>query len=69
MERPRGQFIAMRKHRWLLAGLGAEPGSAGLRLVRHYKDAQGRILEITDTIYPADRVTVAFQLKRSRVQV
>ncbi|MGH8788077.1 MAG: GntR family transcriptional regulator [Cupriavidus necator] len=49
--------------------LGAEAGSAGLRLIRHYKDAMGRILEITDTIYPADRVTVAFQLKRSRVHL
>ncbi|MEM5275982.1 GntR family transcriptional regulator [Cupriavidus taiwanensis] len=42
------------------------PDSAGLRLVRHYKDAFGRILEITDTIYPADRVSVAFQLKRGK---
>ncbi|MNE86849.1 hypothetical protein D3C80_1839820 [compost metagenome] len=49
--------------------LGTEARSAGLRLIRHYKDAQGRILEITDTIYPAERVTVAFQLKRSRVQL
>lgn len=50
-----------------LAGqLGVEPGSAGLRLIRHYKDAAGKILEITDTIYPSDRVSVAFQLKRSR---
>jgi DNA-binding GntR family transcriptional regulator len=44
--------------------LGVQAGSAGLRLIRHYKDATGRILEITDTTYPADRVTVAFQLKR-----
>ncbi|BDB26785.1 GntR family transcriptional regulator [Cupriavidus sp. P-10] len=48
--------------------LGTEARTAGLRLIRHYKDAQGKILEITDTIYPADRVTVAFQLRRSRVQ-
>jgi DNA-binding GntR family transcriptional regulator len=50
-----------------LAGtLGVEAGSAGLRLVRHYKGASGRILEITDTCYPADRVSVSFQLKRGR---
>lgn len=45
--------------------LGVKPGSAGLRLVRQYKGAGDRILEITDTIYPADRVSVSFQLKRS----
>ncbi|WP_354686627.1 GntR family transcriptional regulator [Cupriavidus necator] len=46
--------------------LGVAPGSAGLHLVRHYKRA-GKILEISDTVYPADRVSVAFQLKRSIV--
>jgi GntR family transcriptional regulator len=46
--------------------LGVKPGSAGLRLVRQYKSAGGRILEITDTCYPADRVSVSFQLKRSK---
>ena len=44
--------------------LGVEPGSPGLRLVRQYKSADGRILEITDTCYPADRVSVSSQLKR-----
>ena len=46
--------------------LGVEPGSAGLRILRQYKTAGGRILEITDTRYPADRVSVSFQLKRSK---
>ncbi|WP_042876266.1 GntR family transcriptional regulator [Cupriavidus necator] len=50
----------------LAVRLGVEAGSAGLRLIRQYKDASGKILEITDTVYPADRVSVAFQLKRSR---
>ncbi|MGO4810842.1 GntR family transcriptional regulator [Cupriavidus sp. 2MCAB6] len=50
-----------------LAGkLGVPANSAGLRLIRHYKDAGGRILEITDTVYPADRVSVAFQLRRTQ---
>ena len=47
--------------------LGVQPGSAALRLVRHYKDAAGKILEITETTYPADRVSVASQLKRNRM--
>lgn len=46
--------------------LGVAPGSAGLRLVRQYKSAGGRILEITDTRYPADRVSVSFQFKRTK---
>jgi GntR family transcriptional regulator len=50
----------------LASVLDVEPGSAGLRLVRQYKSADGRILEITDTCYPADRVSVSFQLKRSK---
>jgi DNA-binding GntR family transcriptional regulator len=41
--------------------LAVEPGSAGLRLVRQYKSADGRILEITGTCYPADLVSVSFQ--------
>lgn len=45
--------------------LGVKPRSAGLRLVRQYKSVGGRILEITDTCYPADRVSVSFQLKRN----
>lgn len=44
-------------------------GSAGLRILRHYKDASNRILEMTETIYPADRVSVSFQLKRSKGSV
>jgi GntR family transcriptional regulator len=48
--------------------LGVKPGSAGLRVVRQYKSASGRILEITDTCYPADRVSVSFQFKRGKAQ-
>lgn len=47
--------------------LKVEPASAGLRLVRHYRRQDGRILEISDTRYPADRVSVSFQLKRGRL--
>jgi DNA-binding GntR family transcriptional regulator len=44
----------------------AEIRPLGLRLVRQYKSADGRILEITDTCYPADRVSVSSQLKRRK---
>lgn len=49
--------------------LHTQAGSAGLRILRHYKDASNRILEITETIYPADRVSISFQLKRNRGSV
>lgn len=46
--------------------LRVEADTAGLRIIRHYRRHDGRILEITDTRYPADRVAVSFQLKRNR---
>ncbi|KWR90748.1 GntR family transcriptional regulator [Cupriavidus sp. IDO] len=46
--------------------LKADAGSAGLRLLRHYKDEKGRILEMTETLYPADRVSVSLHLKRGK---
>lgn len=46
--------------------LRAEPASAALCTLRHYKANRSAILEITDTIYPADRVNIVAQLRRSR---
>lgn len=48
--------------------LGVAAGGAGLRILRHYKDSSQRILEITETIYPAERVSVSFQLRRGPVR-
>jgi DNA-binding GntR family transcriptional regulator len=50
----------------LAQALNTKANSAGLRVVRHYKDQHGRILEITETIYPADRVTFSLQLRRGK---
>lgn len=44
--------------------LGVPPGGAGLRILRHYKDSSQKIFEITETIYPSERVSVSFQLRR-----
>jgi GntR family transcriptional regulator len=52
----------------LSSTLGVPEGSAGLRILRHYRDGQGKILEITETIYPADRINVSFQLRRSKIR-
>jgi len=49
--------------------LATTPGGAGLRILRHYKDAGNKILEISETVYPADRVSVSFQLKRNKAGV
>ena len=44
--------------------LAVAPGSAGLRILRHYKSDPRTILEITETVYPADRVSVSTHLRR-----
>ncbi|MGD9944947.1 MAG: GntR family transcriptional regulator [Burkholderiaceae bacterium] len=46
--------------------LGVAAGSAGLRILRHYKDDSQRMLEVTETISPADRVSVSVRLRRGR---
>ncbi|HUH60107.1 MAG TPA: GntR family transcriptional regulator [Candidimonas sp.] len=50
----------------LAQALNTQANSAGLRVVRHYKDQHGKILEITETIYPAERVSVSLQLRRGK---
>ena len=45
--------------------LGVKSGSAGLRVLRHYKDDSNRIYEITETINPAERASVSFQFRRA----
>ena len=48
----------------LAEALQAEAGSAALRVIRHYLDATGMIIEISDTIHPADRFTASSRLTR-----
>lgn len=50
----------------LAKALRVDVGSAALRLVRQYRGSAGRILEISDTTYPADRVSVSFRMKRAK---
>ena len=45
--------------------LGAPPGSPALKLIRHFKDRRGRILEISETIYPADSVRISSRIRRT----
>ena len=46
------------------ANLGAEPGSAALRIVRRYFDAAERLLEVAENIHPADRFTYRMNLRK-----
>jgi GntR family transcriptional regulator len=41
-------------------------GLAGLRIVRHYKNMRNDILEISETIYPADRISLLTQMRRTK---
>lgn len=46
--------------------LRCEPGMPALRILRHYRTARHRIIEITETLYPADRIRVSSSLRRNR---
>ncbi len=46
--------------------LQAEPGSPALKIVRRYLDAANEAFEITVSMYPAGRLTLSTELKRSR---
>lgn len=46
------------------ANLGAEPGAAGLRIVRRYYSDKGELLEAADNIHPSDRFTYRMQMRK-----
>lgn len=46
------------------ANLGVAPGHAGLRIIRRYFDADGRLVEVADNIHPSDRFSYRMQLTR-----
>jgi GntR family transcriptional regulator len=46
------------------ANLGADPGSAGLRITRRYYDRDGVLLEFADNVHAADRFVYRMQLQR-----
>lgn len=74
LERESGEAIeevhqkvsAMILDRSLAQALEVKPGAAALRILRHYKGSRRNILEITETIYPSDRVTVSSLLRRKK---
>lgn len=50
------------------AALDAEPGSPGLSVIRQFKDQAGRTIEISETTYPGDRISISSRLRRSGPQ-
>lgn len=44
--------------------LGVEVGAYALEITRHYVDQEGITFEVTVSVYPADRFTYAFNLRR-----
>jgi GntR family transcriptional regulator len=40
--------------------------TAGLRIIRHYKNIRNEILEISETIYPAERMSLLTQMRRTK---
>lgn len=59
--------VALPAH--LAEALRAEAGSPALRLVRRYLAATGTVIEISDTIHPADRFTASSRLTRGRSDI
>jgi DNA-binding GntR family transcriptional regulator len=47
--------------------LRVEKGTAALEIVRRYLDSSGATFEISISIHPAERFSVAMRLKRSDV--
>jgi DNA-binding GntR family transcriptional regulator len=45
--------------------LKAQAGTPGLQILRWYFDAAGQVFEISATVHPADRFSVAMRLQRS----
>lgn len=46
--------------------LNAGPGSLGLNIIRQYRDDQGGLIAVSETVYPDDRFTLVMQMKRER---
>lgn len=50
----------------LAAQLEAPAGSPALRVLRHYRTTQQLLIEMTETIYPAQRMNLTSTLRRNR---
>ena len=46
--------------------LKAEAGSPGLQIIRHYREENGDLMAVSETVHPDDRFTLVTQLRRDR---
>lgn len=46
--------------------LNAEAGSAGLNIIRQYRDEEGALMLVSETTHPEDRFTLVTQMKREK---
>ncbi len=46
--------------------LKAEAGAPGLKILRHYRDDQGALMAVSETVHPDDRFTLVTQMRRER---
>lgn len=46
--------------------LKAEVGTPGLKILRQYRDDEGEVMVVSETIHPDDRFTLVTQMKRER---
>ncbi len=44
--------------------LDAPAGEPGLKITRHYRDEQGKLVVVSETVHPDDRFTLVMQMKR-----
>ncbi|CDH79548.1 GntR family transcriptional regulator [Pseudomonas aeruginosa] len=47
--------------------LVAEPGTPGLKIIRHYRDEQGKLVVASETVHPDDRFTLVMHMKREKL--
>ncbi|QXH54210.1 UTRA domain-containing protein [Pseudomonas fakonensis] len=46
--------------------LKAEAGSPGLKILRHYRDDDGQLMAVSETVHPDDRFTLVPQIHRDK---
>ncbi|NWD04155.1 GntR family transcriptional regulator [Pseudomonas gingeri] len=51
----------------MAGSLKAQSGALGLNIIRQYRDQDGEIIAVSETLYPSDRFTLVMQMKRDKV--
>lgn len=46
--------------------LNAEAGAPGLKILRQYRDEEGQVMVVSETVHPDDRFTLVTQMKREK---